>query len=84
MDIKLPQMDGIETTRRIKAISPQSRVVMLTIYEASDYQAAASAALPQLLLPYSGYCWRASSPDRCADWPRVPRRSAGVDTAFGF
>jgi DNA-binding response OmpR family regulator len=44
MDIKLPQMDGIEATRRIKAISPQSRVVMLTIYEASDYQAAASAA----------------------------------------
>jgi len=51
MDIKLPQMDGIEATRRIKAISPQSRVVMLTICEAFDYQAAASAAGADAYVP---------------------------------
>ncbi len=51
MDIKLPQMDGIETTRHIKAISPQSRVVMLTIYEAFDYQAAAGAAGADAYVP---------------------------------
>jgi len=44
MDIGLPQMNGIEATRRIKAVAPQARVVMLTIHEAPQYQAAAIAA----------------------------------------
>lgn len=30
LDIKLPKMDGIETLRRIKEISPESEVVMIT------------------------------------------------------
>ncbi len=44
MDIVLPQMSGIEATRRIKAMVPQAQVVMLTIYEGSVYQAQARAA----------------------------------------
>ena len=44
MDIELEQMDGIEATRTIKAIAPQSCVVMLTIHEEADYQVAAAAA----------------------------------------
>jgi DNA-binding NarL/FixJ family response regulator len=44
MDIELEQMNGIEATRTIKAIAPQSRVVMLTIHEEADYQVAAAAA----------------------------------------
>ena len=43
MDIELDQMNGIEATRYIKAVSPQSRVVMLTIHEEADYRAAAAA-----------------------------------------
>jgi DNA-binding NarL/FixJ family response regulator len=44
MDIRLPQMNGLEATRRLKAVLPQVPVVMLTIYEAPEYGAAAAAA----------------------------------------
>jgi two-component system NarL family response regulator len=44
MDIGLPKMNGIEATRRIKAIAPRAQVVMVTFYEAIDYQADALAA----------------------------------------
>ena len=44
MDIGLPRMNGIETTRWIKALAPEVQVVMLTIHEASVYQRDAEAA----------------------------------------
>lgn len=44
MDIGLPQMNGIEAARRIKAAAPQVQVVMLTIHETPEYQADAAAA----------------------------------------
>jgi len=44
MDIGLPQMNGIAATRHIKAAAPHAQVVMLTNYEADDYQADARAA----------------------------------------
>lgn len=42
MDIGLPQMNGIEATKRIKATVPQVQVVMLTIYEDPDCRADAT------------------------------------------
>lgn len=33
MDIGMPEMDGIETTRRLKEIAPDTAVLALTIYE---------------------------------------------------
>ncbi len=44
MDIGLPGMNGIEATRRIKVVWPQTQVVILTIHEAPEYQADAAAA----------------------------------------
>jgi len=41
MDISLPGMNGIEATRRIKAIEPIVPVVMLTIHEDDPYRAEA-------------------------------------------
>ena len=44
MDIMLPAMSGIETTRHIKGVVPDAQVVMLSIYEDSAYKTDAAAA----------------------------------------
>jgi DNA-binding NarL/FixJ family response regulator len=44
MDISMPGMNGIEATHRIKAVAPETKVVMLTIYEDAQYRADASMA----------------------------------------
>jgi DNA-binding NarL/FixJ family response regulator len=38
MDIGLAEMNGIEATRRIKAIMPAAQVIMLTIHEDEAYR----------------------------------------------
>lgn len=42
MDVRMPQMDGVQATRLIKARWPQVRVVVLTLY--GEYEAQALAA----------------------------------------
>lgn len=37
MDIKMPNLDGIEATRRIASESPKSKVLMLTTFEADNH-----------------------------------------------
>ena len=36
MDIQLPNMSGIDCVRRLKALLPETQVLMLTVYEDSD------------------------------------------------
>jgi DNA-binding NarL/FixJ family response regulator len=44
MDICMPGMNGFVATRLIKAIAPETKVVMLTISEDTQYRADASMA----------------------------------------
>ena len=37
MDVRMPNMDGIQTTRIIKQKSPQTRVIMLTTFDDEEY-----------------------------------------------
>jgi DNA-binding NarL/FixJ family response regulator len=43
MDIKLPGQNGLESTKRIKALHPDINVVFLTSYDYPEYREAARA-----------------------------------------
>jgi DNA-binding NarL/FixJ family response regulator len=44
MDVRMPEMDGLEATRLITATSPAPKVVMLTTFDLDDYVYAALRA----------------------------------------
>jgi DNA-binding NarL/FixJ family response regulator len=44
MDVRMPEIDGIEATREIKAARPNTSILMLTTYEDPDYLFAAVRA----------------------------------------
>lgn len=55
MDISLPGMSGIEGIRRVKALSPTTEIVMLTVHEDNDliFEAICAGATGYLLKPSS-------------------------------
>jgi DNA-binding NarL/FixJ family response regulator len=57
MDIKMPNLDGIEATRRIVTESPKTKVLMLTTFEADNY------VIQALKAGASGYVLKDSQPE---------------------
>jgi len=43
MDLAMPKMNGLETTRHIKAMPDAPRVIILTLYDNSEYRSASEA-----------------------------------------
>jgi DNA-binding NarL/FixJ family response regulator len=56
MDVKMPQLDGVEATRRIIAEHPQMKVLILTTFEADSY------VIQALMAGASGYVLKDSQP----------------------
>ena len=44
MDVQMPGIDGIETTRRIRALANPPVVVVMSTHESGDYEAVALSA----------------------------------------
>ena len=61
MDIEMPEMDGVEATRRLKQAHPEVEVIMLTVFDA---QARIEAALEA---GASGYLLKEEPADRIVD-----------------
>lgn len=73
MDVSMPEMDGVEATRRICATDTHTRVIMLTMHADADVLADALRA------GASGYLVKDCSTDEVAD---AVRMAAKGDTAL--
>ncbi len=56
MDIRMPEMDGVETTRRLLQAHPDARIIILTTFDDDEYvfDALRAGALGYLLKDVSG------------------------------
>jgi len=76
MDLGLPGMSGIEGTRRIRAISPASRIVVLSVKEDDD------TVFEALCAGASGYLLKPASGDRIVEAVRMARNGGAPMNAF--
>lgn len=86
VDVELPGLDGIEAARRIKALSPTARVIMLTVFDDHDkiFRAICAGA--------SGYLLKTSPVEKIVESirevysggaPMTPRVAKSVLDMFG-
>ena len=68
MDLMMPQMDGIEATRRITAQRPESRILVLTSFAADD------KVFPAVKAGALGYLLKDSTPEQLLDAIRQVHR----------
>lgn len=61
MDLVMPGMDGIEATRKIKELSPQTKVLILTSFSDEDY------VIPAIRAGASGYQLKDIEPDQLVE-----------------
>lgn len=76
MDIGLPAMNGIDATAKIKELSPNTKVIMLTTHEKDEEVVASFGA------GANGYCLKDVEPDKLAEIIRsVAAGACWIDSA---
>ena len=75
MDIRMPELDGLEATRRILSANDTARVLILTTFDLDEYVYEALAAAQ------AASCSKTTRPNSCsqrsAPWPPAMRCSRG-------
>lgn len=51
MDLKMPRLNGLQATRKIRAEFPDVRVIMITLHDAKELKAASAAAGADRFIP---------------------------------
>ena len=69
MDVRMPEMDGLEATRQIKARWPQVRVVVLSMYVENQDEALAAGA--------DAFVGKGEAPERLLDVVSAVMRKGG-------
>ncbi len=72
MDLVMPGMDGIEATRRIRAISPSTKVIVLTSFADDD------KVIPSVKAGAAGYLLKDVQPRELADAIRAVYRGEAL------
>jgi DNA-binding NarL/FixJ family response regulator len=72
MDVQMPNVDGIEALRRIRAEDPEARVIVLTTYRNEDY------IFPSLRAGARGYLLKDASRQELADAIRAVARGESL------
>ena len=72
MDVSMPVLDGVEATRRIRLVSPDTQVVMLTMH--ADREVLAKA----IRVGAAGYLVKDCSTDEVADGVRAAANGEGL------
>lgn len=72
MDLIMPDMDGVEATRRVKTISPHTQVIIFTSYYKDEH------IFPAVRAGALSYILKDSKPDELADAIRKAARGEAV------
>ena len=72
LDLVMPEMDGVETTRRLKQISPRTRVIVLTSYDQDEH------IFPAIRAGALSYLLKEVSPQDLVDAVRKAARGEAV------
>lgn len=72
MDLIMPGMDGVEATRRVRAVSPRTQIVVLTSYHEDTH------IFPAIKAGALSYLLKDLDPDELADAVRAAARGEAV------